>query len=144
MHTNNSIIVFENKANMGGILSNAITDNKIYSYKAADTFFSYCSKEEDVKQLDSNIIVIDLFFEDVDGLTLIENIRIKNNNAFIIAFTTTEAMQELELEPGVVQKMAERCGANIAFIAPFNLAEIIQAIRNQLATSCSTEAAEVA
>ena len=77
--------------------------------------------------------------EDMDGLSLIEEIRMHKPEAPVIAFIPAASGKQLELEEQSLRKMALQSGANALFIAPFNLGEIAGTI-DRLALEYQTAA----
>ncbi|MBT8148555.1 MAG: response regulator [Pseudomonadales bacterium] len=73
----------------------------------------------------SAAIFIDLLLEDVDGLSLVERIRLQNREVPIIAFVAQTEIGSLNIEEAATRSMAEKSGADAVFFAPFNLGEIL-------------------
>ena len=68
--------------------------------------------------------LVDLMLEDMDGLSLIEDIRMKNPLVPIVAFMSEQQPEELAIQERALRKMAASSGADAVFTAPFNLGEI--------------------
>ena len=83
----------------------------------------------------TDLYITDLLLDDMDGLSLIEEMRSIEPNAEIIALLSdTSALSNVVLEGGLdlnaeaVRKMAIESGAHAVFISPFNLGELVEAI----------------
>ena len=76
----------------------------------------------------SQLVLVDLFLDDIDGLSLIEEIRLQQPQAPIIAFLCNENADVLDLSETEITLMATQSGASAVFIAPYNLAELLTTI----------------
>ena len=104
---------------------------------------------------DMDIIFVDLVLEDMDGLSLIEELRtahrlaqiqsnsarkqvgngdVTNTAAFnagtpsIVAFLARGALEKVDLSVDEIRQMAIQSGADAVFVAPFNLGELMSTI----------------
>ena len=59
----------------------------------------------------SQLVLVDLFLEDIDGLSLIEEIRLQQPRAPIIAFLCNENADVLDLTKTEITQMATQSGA---------------------------------
>jgi DNA-binding response OmpR family regulator len=82
-----------------------------------------------LQNLNHSAYLVDLMLEDVDGLSLIEDIRFKGGKMPVVAFMNTNSMNELDMEEQGLRKMALDAGANALFLAPFNLCELVQTLQ---------------
>lgn len=126
------IVVVENTPHLSLVLEGV--PNKQYS-----AISSASSARECLESLCDAVFLVDLMLEDMDGLSLIEEIRIKKPYAPVIAFIPAKSSAQLELEEKSLRKMAVQSGANALFIAPFNLGEITGTI-DRLALQAQPEA----
>ncbi len=77
----------------------------------------------------AQITLVDLLLDDMDGLSLIEEIRARHRNMHIIAVLPDRvARDQLDMEDAAIVQMASQSGANAVFIAPFNLGELLTTI----------------
>ena len=97
------------------------------------------TSEQCLSSLNQNAaIFIDLLLEDVDGLSLIERIRLQNREIPIIAFVAQTEMGALNIEEAATRSMAEQSGADAVFFAPFNLGEILHTTSRMLQPIAAT------
>ncbi len=92
-----------------------------------------------LQNLQDATYLVDLMLEDMDGLSLIEDIRAGKPFSPIIAFLSEQPGSSLGLQEYTLREMAAKSGANALFVAPFNLGEIVSTI-SRLATPCNSEA----
>lgn len=86
-----------------------------------------CAREC-LETLSDSIYLVDLMLEDMDGLSLIEDIKMRKPGTPVIAVMPAESSEQLDLEEQSLRKMALQSGASALFIAPFNLGEIVGTI----------------
>lgn len=86
----------------------------------------------------TSAMFVDLMLEDVDGLSLIEKIRMKDAQIPIIAFVAQTEIGSLQIEEAATRSMAEQCGADAVFFAPFNLGEILHTTTRMLEPIAAT------
>ncbi|MDB4576272.1 response regulator [bacterium] len=77
-------------------------------------------------------VFVDLMLDDLDGLSLIETIRLRDRELPIIAFVTQNEIVSLNIQESATRAMAEHSGADAVFFAPFNLGEILHATNRLL------------
>lgn len=65
---------------------------------------------------------------DMDGLSLIEELREQYRGLHIIAVMNKESLELVNLTADNITLMAAQSGANAVFIAPFNLAELVATV----------------
>ena len=65
---------------------------------------------------------------DMDGLSLIEELREQFRDLHIIAVMNKESLELVNLTSDNITLMAAQSGANAVFIAPFNLAELVATV----------------
>jgi len=126
------IVVVENTPHLSLVLEGV--PNRQYS-----AISSANSARECLESLCDAVFLVDLMLEDMDGLSLIEEIRMQKPYAPVIAFIPARSSEHLELEEKSLRKMAAQSGANALFIAPFNLGEITGTI-DRLALQARPEA----
>lgn len=102
---------------------NAALDNDSYQFHIAS------SATECLNQLtDTQVVFVDLILEDMDGLSLIEEIRMRHRGMHIIAIMCKDELATIDMSAEEVTLMAARSGANAVFIAPFNLGELLTTV----------------
>ncbi len=74
---------------------------------------------------DCQVALVDLFLDDLDGLSLIEELRLVRRDMPLIAFACHERLREIDLSADEVLAQASGSGADAVYIAPFNLGELI-------------------
>ena len=84
---------------------------------------------------ESKIALVDLILEDMDGLSLIEELRARNRGLHIIAVMCKKELAAIDMSAESITLMASQCGANAVFTAPFNLAELLATIDRFLETA---------
>lgn len=77
---------------------------------------------------DSKVVFVDLILEDMDGLSLIEEIRSRHRTMHIIAIMCKDELAAIDMTADNIKLMAAQSGANAVFIAPFNLAELLTTV----------------
>lgn len=77
---------------------------------------------------DSKIVFVDLILEDMDGLSLIEEIRSRHRTMHIIAIMCKDELAVIDMSADNIKLMAAQSGANAVFLAPFNLAELLTTV----------------
>ena len=80
-------------------------------------------------------VLVDLFLEDLDGLSLLEELRQANRDIPLIAFACHERLREVELSADDISAQASSSGADAVYIAPFNLGELIATLDRLTALS---------
>lgn len=114
---------------------NAALDNDSYQLHIAS------SATECLNHLtDTKIVFVDLILEDMDGLSLIEEIRLRHRGMHIIAIMCKNELATIDMSAEEVTLMASRSGANAVFIAPFNLAELLTTVERFCETACEATA----
>lgn len=87
------------------------------------------SAMECLAELDSSSCVfVDLMLEEIDGLSLIEKIRLRNRNIPVAAFVASTEITSLEIDASATRSMAHQSGADAVFITPFNPGEILHTV----------------
>ena len=76
----------------------------------------------------SKIVFVDLILDDIDGLSLIEEIRTRYRCLHIVAIMCKNELASVDLTAESITLMAAQSGANGVFIAPFNLAELLTTV----------------
>ena len=84
---------------------------------------------------ESKIALVDLILEDMDGLSLIEELRARDRSLHIIAVMCKKELAAIDMSAESITLMASQCGANAVFTAPFNLAELLATIDRFLETA---------
>jgi DNA-binding response OmpR family regulator len=74
------------------------------------------------------VVIVDLMLNDMDGLSLIEELREQYRGLHIIAVMNKESLELVNLTADNITLMAAQSGANAVFIAPFNLAELVATV----------------
>lgn len=74
------------------------------------------------------VVIVDLMLNDMDGLSLIEELREQYRGLHIIAVMNQESLELVNLTADNITLMAAQSGANAVFIAPFNLAELVATV----------------
>ena len=126
------IVVVENSPNLNSILER--TPNKHCSGISRKVSAKAC-----LETMRDAVYLVDLMLEDMDGLSLIEEIRMRKPDIPVIAFIATTSTPDFELEEQALRKMAFQSGANALFIAPLNLGEIVGTL-DRLALEYQAEA----
>ena len=75
------------------------------------------------------VVIVDLMLNDMDGLSLIEELREQYRGLHIIAVMNKESLEIVNLTADNITLMAAQSGANAVFIAPFNLAELVATVK---------------
>ncbi len=83
---------------------------------------------ETLDKSNSKIVFVDLILEDMDGLSLIEEIRSRYRCLHIVAIMCKNELAAIDLPVENIKIMAAQSGANAVFLAPFNLAELLTTI----------------
>ena len=65
------------------------------------------------------VVIVDLMLNDMDGLSLIEELREQFHGLYIIAVMNKESLELINLTADNITLMAAQSGANAVFIAPF-------------------------
>jgi len=89
---------------------------------------------------DSNIVLVDLVLKDLDGLSLIEEIKARFSGKSVVAMLTRPESASPLAEDSDTASMAKDSGADAIFIAPFNLGDLMTTIE-RLAESLVTDPA---
>lgn len=96
----------------------------------------------------AQVVFVDLVLEDMDGLSLIEELRstqhleslkqanhsnglnskTEHSSLKIVAFLTRSALEKIDLPVGNIESMAIASGADAVFVAPFNLGELTSTV----------------
>ena len=84
---------------------------------------------------ESKTVLVDLILEDMDGLSLIEELRARHRGLHIIAIMCKKELAAIDMSAESITLMASQCGANAVFTAPFNLAELLATIDRFLETT---------
>lgn len=84
---------------------------------------------------ESKTVLVDLILEDMDGLSLIEELRARHRSLHIIAIMCKKELAAIDMSAESITLMASQCGANAVFTAPFNLAELLATIDRFLETT---------
>lgn len=139
-----NIFVIESQPNLSRTLESCVESNclnngegpdKNYQIMAFNTVresfrkFKELYGELNFSNIDNALVFVDLFLEDRDGLSLIENIRNDYHGLNIIAFLPENSIIQGALENLELRNQAEAAGANAVLIAPFNLHEIVSTVR---------------
>tara|TARA_B100000767_G_scaffold275089_1_gene310380 strand:+ start:4564 stop:4995 length:432 start_codon:yes stop_codon:yes gene_type:complete len=74
------------------------------------------------------VVIVDLMLNDMDGLSLIEELREQYRGLHIIAVMNKNSLETVNLTADNITLMASQSGANAVFIAPFNLAELVATV----------------
>ncbi|NNL10802.1 MAG: response regulator [Pseudomonadales bacterium] len=94
---------------------------------------------ECIGELDSaSCIFVDLMLEEIDGLSLIEKIRLRNRDIPVAAFVASTELNSLDIDATATRSMAHQSGADAVFITPFNLGEIMQTVTQFLEPVAAT------
>ncbi len=97
--------------------------------------------------ISNTIVFVDLYFDDCDGLSLIEQLRNDYHQLNIIAFLPESNITQGALENLELRNQAEAAGANATLIAPFNLREVVSTVNRLMETETkpyvSSEAASL-
>lgn len=94
---------------------------------------------ECIAELDSaSCIFVDLMLEEIDGLSLIEKIRLRNRTIPVAAFVSSSELASLDIDASATRSMAHQSGADAVFITPFNLGEIILTVSQFLEPVAAT------
>lgn len=119
MHETSKIIVVENTPYLQVILDAAFseTGHDVSLASTANQCFDELAQ--------CSAIFVDLLLEDMDGLSLIERIRLKNHSIPVIAFVAQTEIDSIGIEEAATRSMSEQSGANAVFFSPFNLGEIV-------------------
>lgn len=125
MNFSDRVAVVESKPHLFNILKSVLE----YSDAAINL---RQTAQQCLQNLDSSIILVDLLFEDMDGLSLIEEIRLKNRKVPIVGFVCQTQIDSLDIEEQTIRMMAEQSGVNAFFLAPFNLGEVVNTINRLL------------
>ncbi len=112
----------ENSQQLRGILESAL-DSNLYRLVSAQSASECLQIVEG-----SKIAFVDLILNDMDGLSLIEELRAHHRQMHIIAVLRKEEFNSLDITADSIKLMASQSGANAVFIAPFNLGELIQTV----------------
>lgn len=80
----------------------------------------------------ASLVCVDLMLEDVDGSSLIEDIRMTDANKPIIAFIDKADCEKMDMDIVAVRKLSEACGANALVVTPAHLGELLQTIQRLL------------
>lgn len=94
---------------------------------------------ECMAELDSaTCIFVDLMLEEIDGLSLIEKIRLRNRSIPVAAFVASQELTSLDIDASATRSMAHQSGADAVFITPFNLGEIVHTVSEFLEPAAAT------
>ena len=122
-HGNTAILLVETNDSLRAALGESIEDNgyQLLGASGSADALQHCGK--------ANIAIVDLILDDIDGLSLIEDIRARQKEVRIIAaLPSRSARKMLDMEDKDIIKMAQQSGANAVFIAPFNLGELLTTV----------------
>lgn len=94
---------------------------------------------ECLADLDSaSCVFVDLMLEEIDGLSLIEKIRMRNSTVPVAAFVASAEFTALDIDASATRTMAHQSGADAVFITPFNLGEIVHTVSQFLEPVAAT------
>ncbi|MGB5326335.1 MAG: response regulator [Pseudomonadales bacterium] len=131
MRTPKKLIVVENTPYMQVILEAALGDGAEVQQVGGTM--------ECIAALDSAAcIFVDLMLEEIDGLSLIEKIRLRNRTIPVAAFVSSSELASLDINASATRSMAHQSGADAVFITPFNLGEIILTVSQFLEPVAAT------
>lgn len=120
-----SIAVVESTANIANIIKPAIDQSLGYTHHVTTAAECLAANE-------FAVFMVDLMLDETDGLTLIEDLRLKNRNIPIVAYIDAKQLEALGMEEQGLRKMALDAGANALFMSPLNLAELVQTLQRML------------
>ena len=114
-----------NNQQLHKVLSTSLNDEAGYHLHRCETATSCL---EILDKSNTKIIFVDLILEDMDGLSLIEEIRSRYRCLHIVAIMCKNELAAIDLPVENIKIMAAQSGANAVFLAPFNLAELLTTI----------------
>lgn len=122
----NTITVIESTNYLHSVLSTAFDSNQ-HQITHAD------NAKQGFEQLPAtSLVCVDLLLDDVDGMSLIEDIRLAHPKLPIVAYINKENCSSFDLEAQQIRAMAEASGANAVIFTPINLGELIHTINRLL------------
>ena len=113
------LLVTESQAKLYPVLCSAL-ESTHYEIVSCETAADCLRRHKDC-----HVALVDLFLDDLDGLSLLEELRLARRDMPLIAFACHERLREIEMSAEEVSIQADGSGADAVYIAPFNLGELI-------------------
>jgi DNA-binding response OmpR family regulator len=122
----NVLSVIESAPFLSRILNSAYVDSScnVMHYTTAKQGFNNAEL--------AALVCVDLLLEDVDGTSLIEDIRLAHPELPIIGFINQQDCSSSDVEAQHIRAVTESSGANAVVFAPFNLGELMLTVERLL------------
>jgi len=122
----NTLFVIESTPFLSRVLSSAYTDG------GCEVIHHATAKQGFNNAANASLVCIDLLLEDVDGTSLIEDIRLAHPELPIIGFINQQNCSSCDSEAQQIRTVTEASGASAVVFAPFNLGELMLTVERLL------------